>query len=772
MKITRFIFTAACALTAVLYGCTREIAETETAEAGTVLHITVGNDYLTRSALTTSGNSQHIEHMYVYLFREEEGEFRCFHAADAGWTPVEGEAPADFSYRIGKDAGIAAMGNLPVRVLVVAVDNHPETYSFPSGSGTDHIGNAAGLSFDEVCASVAETASGADDITGTPEAKAYAMAHTELFSGTAEAMANDQTIEVTVDRCVAGVLCYLTDIPYLVESGDRESRTHTVELRLNRDLDLNTSVTLTGETSEGSAPLHGGQPLQEDVVIASADLSSCTQPQGESGIESSLLYIPAVDDGTVKTLENSVLFGAYLVPVSVAGDESFNSQDATLNIVIIGNRAGGGEPYEKYFPVRNTADGNEATEDHPVAIDGRDFNYSLQANRLYAIGSKPESGDTDGDRPASLAGDKLELDVIPWTDTWPSVEFPSYSPSASFIPDFAENSIFDCIGTTLTVTVLPAAGGGQWRITPELDGNFNDGLRFHVNDGIHEGWTSETYISPAQVSGTVTVDIAITDYVRENYLKDMSVEQKIEEWRNDYRTARLILETAASDIRDTVEIRQYNAFTVKITGRDEYCGFARQDALLTEYDKELQPELDYELGDTRGFSYTGWGFGTNDPWGYLGKDDSDYNGEENCTAAYDHCVTGQNRPNLYYGSALYRGRMKWSYFEDAVSEDYSNRYWYTPARYEMQGFFEEVAGPLAAYYAGQMPFDGDFDNNYDNNIVPVANVKYGRLYWSSSSSINWAYETWAYSVPDNTEGDGTDRDGGTRAYIRQARKFR
>lgn len=785
-----FILLMAAMLSA---GCAREIVETEPQDNTPVIHISVGSDYLTKSSLTSTGASQHIEHMYVYMFADSGNGLECFHAADMGWTPVEGVAPADFIYKLNK-AGLDAMEDAEITYLVVAVDNNSDTYSFPgTGADSDHLGNVEGMSFDDVCATVAETAAGQMGTTGTAEDKAYAMAHTELYSGVVTARASEKLVEMTIDRCVAGVLCYLTDIPYLVQNAEDESKIQRIELRLKSGLDLNTKISIDSEVSEGSVALVMDEE-NDDVkgtVIASVDLSSYTETQGDEGERGTLLYVPPmtdIDNSGVTTLENSVLFGAYLVPVQVAGDESFAPEDATLSIVLIGGGVNGSREYTRVYPVRNTAEDHTAGNEHQVSVDGRDFNYSLQANRLYAIGSKPTSDSTEGDKPASLSGTKLELSVEPWDTPLGDidVEFPTFSLTASFVSDF-EGQILDCIGDTLTVSVLPAAGGGQWEITPDLDENFQNAIRYrvkrqtgvYIQDGkevpvykVMQDWTAETYRSPAVMDEVVTLDIIITDYVRMNEATG-SIEDKIAVWENDYRTANLRLRTIAAGTEDVLQIDQYNAITVKVEGSDEYRGFARYDVMLNAFDRKVEEENgDGYMSDIRDFSYTGWGFSGYNPFEYMGHGESDYDGETNSNQTYEYCSPNTSRYTNYLGSALYRGRRNWTYFKDASSGDYSQRCWYTPARYEMEGFFTEVVNPLYMHF---MPFDGDYSNNYDGNIIPVVNMKYGRMYWSSSSSTNWEYESWAFGVPDDVDGTATDRTSSKnkeiRLYIRQARKF-
>ena len=786
MYCCRFIFIAAAVFCSVLAGCTREIIETVPEELGQQLRISIGRDFTTKSSVTNSGASQHIEHMYLYVFDGVTPESRCFYAADMGWKPVEGTGIKDFTYRI-KGAGLDTYGNTVLTFLVVAVDNHPETYNFPFDDvSCADVQTAVGRTMQDVKASLASTAAGVDGSTGTLADKAYAMAHTELFSGVTSAPASSQTVSVTVERCVAGILCYLTDIPYNVVSGE-DSKIESIALRLNTSMQLNSAVSLpVDDTSvpEGSGPIDGSQ----GVVIASADLSAYKEHQSDEGEEKELLYIPPVNDGTVVTLENSVLFGAYMIPVSVAGEDEGAPDDATLKIVLRGGLMPDGiNYYERSYNVRNTADANDGTgTDHGVPVDGRDYKYSIQANRMYAIGSKPRSGDTDGDKPMSLSGNLLEIDVQDWVDVPDStpedggndadVQFPAFSLTAAFQTDITPEDIFDCIGDTITVRILPAAGGEEWTLGFDaVDGSLPEWISYQIGDaeGTNYGeWTGapQSYTRTEGTDEVVSLRILLNDHVVRNYImgdNSLSMEQKIEALQNDYRTAVLTLTTASDAAsRKTLTINQYNAITAPVYDDEgEYKAFARYDLLNPAYD-----DVSYGYD---GYSFTGWGFGTTYYDYIFGHWDGNNNdGEKNCTDAYEYAHEGiSGNLDNYMGSALYRGRKEWTVFEDGKDTN-PERYWFTPTTDELRGFFENVVGPVRSYYGSTM----------SGQRIPVVNIMFDKVnidngehkcyYWSSSTYIGLprreSYGSWIDGSGVHT--DHLDRDG-VRAFIRQARRF-
>lgn len=793
MKGIRFLIIVFSVLSATFAGCTRDIVAPVQEEDGQRLNISVGNDFLTKSSVTSSGASQHIEQMFLFIFDGVTPDSRCFHAVDMGWVPVDGTGIPDFVYTL-RNVGLDRYGKNDVTYLVVGVDNHPETYDIRFGGETVSLNDveaAEGMSMTDVRAVLSEAAAGVDGTTGTLESKAWAMAHTELFSGVAVAKASDQTVNMTVERCVAGVLCYLTDIPYNVVSGE-DSKIESIELVLNEKRTLNSSVSIP--VDEDSSP-EGADPISGSggVVIASADLSPYTERQSDQGEKKDLLYIPATDDGTVKTLENSVLFGAYMVPIDVLDTGEGSTADATLQIVLRGALMPDGiNHYERTYYVRNTAEHNDGTgTSHGVPVDGRDYNYSIQANRMYAIGSKPETGDTDGDKPQSLSGNILQLDVQEWIDVPDStpedggndadVQFPSYSLSATFQTDITPEDIFDCIGDTITVRILPAAGGEEWTLGIEPVGTvIPDWLSFRIGetaDGatgneevVYGSWINDpTYIRTEGTKEVVWLQILINDHAVQNYImgdNSLTMDEKVEALRNDYRTAVLYLTTAGNGAdRETLTINQYNAITAPVWRQwddyDEpgvvYRAFARDDLLKPAYDP-----LEYS---ENGYSYTGWGFYQRSPDYIFGiVHASDDNGEENCNNAYDYAHTGPSGNVDYYeGSAMFRGRLPWITKEHGSDvNNPNNRFWYTPARYELWGFFETVVQPLRNH----------FGVTVNGNIIDVVNVKYNLYYWTSTDYRGLReYQSFA----DKITSDGADESAmsrkNTSAYIRQARHF-
>lgn len=747
-----------CAVALLWSSCAREQTPDPTQAEGPQLRISIDQGFTTRSALTTTGESQHIEAMYAYLFHGTGMSASCFYAVQLPWEPNSSEQASDLVFRL-QHAQLGQYGSEMITVLVVGVDNNGTTYNFPIASATeDHLTGMIGRTLGEVKAVLADAVVGEDGALGSDlAAKAYAMAHTELFSGTVETEASAQEINVSILRCVAGILCYLTDIPYLIQSGEPESRVQRVELRLNSTLQLNTSLDLCDKPAIGSEPLTGS----DGCVIASVDLSSYQDAQGESGAQMNLLYIPPRDDGSVQTLENSVLFGAYLVPIAV--DEQLNSSasdDATLKIVLIGGTDPAVATYTQSYNVRNVAGTDPTADDRP-------YTYSLEANRLYAIGTKPLSNSTSEDVPASLSGNELTLDVTPWTEIPGDVEFPSYALAAYFQTHITEQTLFDCVGSTFSVQVMPPAGGEAWSLRVQTsDGEQTpEWLHFRIqqSDGSYGSWMT-SYTSPINVKEPVTVQVALNDYVVMNDImgnSSLSIVEKIMQLENDYRTAEVVLSTEGAATTDALPIKQYNAITAPLndsknpTYPNDYRGFARKDLLKPDFDDDFR-------ADAQNYSYTEWGLNETAPMYIFGHVDSEASdGEANCINAYNYAMTGDfGSPENYKLSCLYRARQEWTLIEDNV-EVATGRYWFLPAWDELKGFFNYVVLPIREYY-------GTLNQGVE---IPVVNVKYGLYYWSSCPYVGLPRRyAWAYSIDTKIHEDYKDKDG-INAYIRQARKF-
>ena len=157
-----------------------------------------------------------------------------------------------------------------------------------------------------------------------------------------------------------------------------------------------------------------------------------------------------------------------LLPIDIENTATADAAaNATLKLVLKANN----EVQQTAFIVKNTVTsvpGEPDASGSPTTITEPAYAYSLKANRLYSIGSKPFATDTDADQPASLKGKEVELNVIDWTDGnkegQNNVNFPVYSLKSTISADWDiqyENYIFNCMSETRTVYIYPSKEDAQ-----------------------------------------------------------------------------------------------------------------------------------------------------------------------------------------------------------------------------------------------------------------------------------------------------------------------
>lgn len=742
-----------------------------------VLEISVDGDFYmdTRSEtgaassgykLVSSEAVQHIESMYAYIFEGNDEDATCVFVTKLPWeTASQPQGAATLNYSL-KEVGLDKFGTEDMQVLVIAVDNRSDTYNFPYPDIEGHDSQSMmGRSLNAVKLQLAEKATGTDGgTTETVAEKAYRMANTEVFSGYKAFKASDQVIRVEMMRCVAGVLCYLTDIPYYVKGQeDYQDVIQSIELRLGGELNLNTSYySFYKNYTEGPTTfVYAEDPLTNGNVIASVNISEYIygigvrdgvlyKQAGTSGGET-LLYVPEQNNGVVKTLENTILFGAYLLPIQAT--QAYSEQDATLQLVL---RNVNGDVQTYY--VKNTTSGSQY--------------YSLDPNCIYSIGSKPSSTDTESDRPASLKGKELNLEVVEWggADNDDDVLFPPYALnsyiSASWNENY-ENYIFDSMNSIQTIYIKlseedannpsfnvwasdkETIGEGEQRTLVDwVDFRFYDDKK---KEPIGE-WISSSIqmtnniASQFQGKNQIALQVRLHDYVVYNNIMgstNLSQDEKIKALKKDYRTA--YLQLTASDrttVISSVPVKQFNAITVKFT-----------------YDKETYTTAfsRVDLGDTMGDDGVALGKGKQMTWGYntrwrdvvspnaiFGDIDKNVDGEMDCNAA------AHKQKDGYTNSAMYYAR------KEAVQTDWSERYWYLPAQYELKAFFNSVVKM--------------FNDRNKSNLIDVVNVHSGEFYWSCSTAISDLTKDSYVMSSTLDEPEGKKRYN-TNAYCRQARKF-
>lgn len=742
--------------------------ETTVGDGEQVLEITVDGDFYASSRstaesvgykLVSSQAIQHIEHLYAYIFKGSGTDATCVYVTEIPWEQNSQQGSASLTYRL-KEANLLQHGKDDMQVLVVAVDNNTDTYNFPYGEVANHADDTnnqegnnpiIGQPLSEVKLKLAEAAAG----TTTSDAdKAFKMANTEVFSGLASFKADDQIIKVSLQRCVAGVLCYLTDIPYYVGSGtdDTDNVISSIELQLGNSLNLNTEYASFYEGTKFGSVSSDNSESSDNKVIASVNIleyiygkgtTSGTldvQPEDASLTEKNTkrLYVPAMDNGVVKTKENTILFGAYLLPIENTAPD--DNTKATLKLVLKANN----EVQQTAFIVKNTVTSVPGEPDASGA-----YAYSLKANRLYSIGSKPFATDTDADQPASLKGKEIELNVLEWSNGNNDVNFPVYSLKSTISADWEtqyENYIFNCMSETRTVYIYLSEEDAQslnFKVQVAYSDEFkNPWVKFRFIDESgkpfdgYDDWYTTIDIDniPEGLNGKtrMALEVRLNDYVKENdILGNSSIPDKKDALLKDYRTANLqLVNSSNAEVLSSVPIQQFNAITVKFDYEKkgtQTTGFCRLD-------------FGDQMGDNGIAKGSGnkipWGFsnGTN-PWFIFGGRysshlDGNYNGEQDGDWACDYKWDG------YDDSALFKCRK---------AAEGLDKNWYLPAREELKAFMSQASG-----------------------LLGILNIQENLYYWTCSSDADrWKN---AYSIY-STDASVSTQQRSNSFYCRQAIKF-
>lgn len=634
-------------------------------EAGTEdqpeLTIAVGSDYLeSRSQLTSSEGLQHIESMYAYVFAPGAGsDETCVYVQKLEWVPAS-EANVQNPFRTRLKFDTRSYSGKELTVMVVAVDNNEDTYNFPNGEATGHddLESLKGLTLDEAKLKLAQGKSGDD------------MCHTEIFAGWQKFEYGDQSISVTLNRCVAGVLCYVTDIPAM--SGEKKATTMRLCLRNET---LGTEFSLTPVTKKVTQP-DGSQvtvnsfdsyatfSTEDEQTLASCDLSGY-----ETREDGRLLYIPAMDNGEVKTKENSVLLSAYLLPLK----STATSSPANSTLVL-------------YLDYADASGNTTESKEYKIVLGSTEterYAYSLEANRIYSIGSKPVSDEVESDRPASLEGTSIELNVMDWDVVDFATEYPQYSlDTRMVVPYNTENYIFDCINTTFTMRIIPSSNTGAWTLTSKT---ISTGLVQETNPmnfiyfrkaGTTDSWADQLACSAEEAKNPMDVEVQVYDFVADRDYSSISqyptLQEKLE---NDYRTANILLYEGGIE-KLSLPLKQYNALIITMSDKAKSKrAFSRLD-----YGQTFDWNTGEHLQDAKQLQ---WGFWESTP-GYYPNDEDD--GYENLKEARDQAGWPSSAIQLCSKSSL----------GGITPADY----WYLPAKNELKALFEFVVGAEGVHSMG------------------------------------------------------------------------
>lgn len=215
----------------------------------------------------------------------------------------------------------------------------------------------------------------------------------EVFSGVSEdvtvsATSTSFNVGVELHRVVAGILGYFKNVPYKIENGGKMVQVKHVLVNVVKK---GTSAKLADRTANGVD--------ESKYTIIDIDMSGYTPDEANNRYN-----VPAQSGGAVATVANSVLKGAYSLPIAAVTGSN------TLEVVLTGDDKG---TALKTFKVK----------------DGESSVFAINANHFYSLGQKMTNGGTDGgtpgpdtddddDKPIDLSKDEIITITVnaEWTD--------------------------------------------------------------------------------------------------------------------------------------------------------------------------------------------------------------------------------------------------------------------------------------------------------------------------------------------------------------------
>lgn len=665
---------------------------------GILVKLTNGSLASTKTALSSSANLHHVKEVHVFLYQGDTTDMtkaKYVKHENLNWNPMDSADYKVDAVQV-KEFLLENSLNLPsgnYTLLCVGLDDRSgETYGLP-----DALENKP---LSEVKATLAKGIS----IDG--------IAHSELFAGweTFEYVRGGLSeVEIEMRRRVAGVLCYLKDIPYtLTDNGTYR----VTQVRLRLFTNQNSSVSLL-RPKEKDALDFGTDRLSDGNILARFDLTGYGR-QGDKN-----LYEIDVKKGEPSRLPNTILMGAYLLPIR----NEKTAVDSTLVVDVLGKitnsvnddpAEGAEEVVLKSFPaVQEEATGDERLQ------------YSIRPNVIYHIGQKSSDDNTDGDYPESLAGTKLSLKVTGWERDTVDVEFPGVpiNPTIALVNESggiydAERYIFDCMGTdTICLRVYPSILKDPWKVTI-IDGEGPNMLFLQESEKIYK----KEYQS--SVTTRNLIPLVLTDYVKQGGPEIRTVKIRIVSLEDA---------TTGKEKEGTEQIlvaRQYNAIIVG-TG-DEARGFSRFNWGTKRSITTGRVTEDIGTSD--------WGYYTSISTQIFGKGvdgSSSSNGNVNYTAAKG----GGAAKAGFHGSAIQKCAQSGYSFAGDNKISVKEAGWYLPAWKELERFLNSP----------------EVINNKEKYHIKDK-------YWSSNSVVASGTHSWAYKWDGSRYDDELTYRGETSLY--------
>ena len=640
----------------------------------------------TRSTLQSSEvDYKDVDRVFLYVFNGNTADAPCIHSQDIGW--VNEDKDKNVEELISQSFWISY--DVPegdITFLAVGVDDRAgDVYGFNDTHDES-------LTLGTLMAKLA-AGKGKDD-----------MAHAQFFSGyVSQKVGPDDdvvNVEITLRRKVAGVLAYLGNIPYKVTYNGSECRVE--ELRISLHCDQHTQFQLWKDTEKD---IYGEGSLEDSNILYRKTFAE------DAPHDDRIYLFDAIDTDKLKTKENTLLTGVYLLPIDNQTEEQ------TIKVELYGTYiTGEGIPQPntllKSYTITSQSEDEEGT---PTTA------FPIHENYLYSIGKKLSDASTDGDKPADLSGNILQVNVVKWCEVKVDHTFPSVQGPARFegIEYNANNYIFDAPGTSFEIIITPPSPLNQWNL--KIDYQTGDG---YDENAVHEGWIHfrqkdaegkypEEYVSTVSDpnGNSQVIEVTLNDFAvkRPEYNTTNSAfpyetidETTLDKIANDYRTAILTLTTEGSEKPVTYRIRQYNTITVGANSTDVR-GAARLDYgcyFDPETGKAVDPEDDTHLIQ---WGYRGWF-----PVSILGP------GHDGSMNRSNGESSAQLAEKDYFGYGLFSssamGKL-WAPITD--KPDTPDLHWYLPAEQELDALTHHL----------------ETDNELAAECLTVFNMKTGDKYW-------------------------------------------
>lgn len=639
---------------------------------GILLSFNDGTD--TRSELHSSEvDYRDVKDVFLYVFRGTGADAECILSEDVNWK-------GDISQEHWISADLTAD---EYTFLAVGVDNDAgEVYGL-----TAHYTGTLG----ECLAKLAE------------DKGKSAMATAQIFAGftTQNVAKEDDVVKVgiTLTRKVAGVLVYLRNIPCKVDYSEANGgQAEVTDIRLVLAQPQNTQMPMWPIATDDN-PIYGSTPMEdteENKILLSYNLAEEGFTKDEDGRYFVKEGINDTEKG-LQTLDNTLLYGAYLLPIHITNEQQ------TLQLELLGEYATGEGVSHKDVVVKT----------YTIQNSEGQSTFSLEENKLYSIGKKLSDGSTDGDKPADLSGNVLQVNVVKWCEVDMPNNFPTVIGPARIESDYNQDVyIFDAPGTMFTAYIRPANPVEGWRLKVRYYNNETKEDFASVGNGSYEdehpqnnwihfvstdaegkptGYVSE--MNDPNGAGT-SITVVLNDFVEKRELeKDgnstncyIETEEMVEKLKKDYRTAYIEVHTSGTEKPYRLLVRQYNALTVYASATNYIDGFRA----TTRLDYGCHFDLQTGLMVREDTASVGWGYKSSVPLYITGENKMDYyNGAVNTEKARQRYEEGNLGGDNYSGS-LYQKMRKKAIEIDKDNIDRGQKIWYLPAYHEMWGIAHYV----------------------------------------------------------------------------------